>query len=431
MRNKILVIGDYVTRNVDSCRWNDNLYNLTDYEIVIIDTSSLYKEWSIPSPGEYTLKQWSEVTRSIQNNFTYIRKKIIESLLIDTQILILFNPNSTLSCWQDYTHDSLQTNDWFPISVETQNENGTTVILRNKTYQEYFKRLKSWKYYYLPMENDDNDEIRQFYKPNILKVERDVIATNKLGQPLAMELVPSYLKFGSRGYTEQTSRIILLPATSEDSSDDIDTIISLTKSIDQTEAPDWVDNINIPNELKLKGELDTAENVLINARDKYSNLVNHKVLLFDFSYSLQNICELTLKELGATIKPSIVTDEFIIEYNGKEALIEVKGKSKSIHKDDIGQLITDIGQHVAETGKPIKGLLIANGWRNLPPKERETGNRKTFPKEIVHIADTQNIGLLSTIDLFEAYCHWLDGKLTKDKFLNTLLNSSGIIRFNS
>jgi len=422
MKNKILIIGDYEAKGADSCKWDGNLYNLTDYDIVIIDTGCLYKIWSITSPGAYNLRQWSEVTQSIERNFKYIRKKIIESILIETQIFVLFNPTSTLSYWSGYAHSSLRTNDWLPISVETQFESGTTIILKNRTYQEYFKRLKSWKYYHVPKKSSGDSEVQEFYKPHNIKVQRKIIATNKLGKPLAMELVPSY------DNTEQNSRIILLPATSEDPSDDIDTIISLTKSIDQTEAPDWVNSIEITNESTLKVELDAAEHQLMEKRDNYYNLVKHKSLLYDYSYPLQDICELTLKELGANIKPSVVTDEFIIEYNGKEALVEVKGKSKSVDKDDIGQLITDIGQHVAETGKPIKGLFIGNGWRNLPPHEREAGNKKTFPKEIVHIAETQNIGLLSSVDLLDAYCHWLDGKLTKERFLDTILTSSGIIR---
>jgi hypothetical protein len=136
-----------------------------------------------------------------------------------------------------------------------------------------------------------------------------------------------------------------------------------------------------------------------------------------------------LKELGANIKPSIVNDEFIIEHNGKEALVEVKGKNKSIDKDDLGHLVIDIGQHFKETGKSIKGLFIGNGLRNLPPQKRESGNNMTFPKEIAKAAEDHNVGLLSSVELFNAYCKVLERKLSKDDFLNTVFSSSGIIRF--
>jgi len=427
MRNKILIIGGYETRGADTCKWDGNLLNLTDYELVIIDTSSLNNTLSISPGHSYTTDKWP---KKIEANFEYIKQKIVESILIDTQIFVLFNPESSLSYHPSpYVTRSLDTNDWFPLSMRTHIENGTTVNLINKTYREYFRRLKNWEYYYLPEKADDAKEVKEFYKPDNIRIERKIIATNKLGKPLALELVTLYAKPFGQAYAEQNSRIILLPATSEDTSEDIDILISLTKSIDQTEAPDWVNNINIPNELIIKGELDTAERKLTEKRDYYNNLIKHKRLLYDYSYSLQDICQLTLKELGANTKPSIVTDEFIIESGGKEVLVEVKGTSRSIDKDDLGQLVVDIGQHFKETGKSIKGLLIGNGWRNLPLEKREIGNARTFPKEIVKAAEDNNVGLLSSVELFNAYCAVLEGKLSKDDFLSTIFNSSGIIRF--
>ncbi len=400
--------------------------NLTDYDMVIIDMSSLYKTWSISPGSSYTIKQWPERTAA---NFKYINQKIMESIVIDTQIYVLFEPNCELTYQErDYSpRYSLNTNGWLPLSIKTQIENGTTVNLKNEAYKGFFKRLKGWKYYYLPEESDDYKEIEKFHGP--IHIERKIIATNKLGKPLAMELVTSCWDGSSKHYVEQNSRIILLPATSEDTSEDIDTIIALTKSIDQTEAPDWVDRISIPNESVIKGELATAERMLTETRDHYNNLIKHKRLLYDYSYSLQDICQFTLKELGANTKPSVVTDEFIIEFDGKEVLVEVKGKNKSIDKDDLGQLVVDIGRHLRETGKSIKGLFIGNGWRNLPPDKRETGNNRTFPTEIAKAAEDNNVGLLSSAELFNAFCKVLEGQLSKDHFLSTIFNSSGIIRF--
>ena len=180
MRNKILIIGDYETRVADSCKWDGDLYNLTDYDIVIIDTSSLYKIWSLSPGHSCTIKEWP---KKIEANFKYINQKIMESILIDTQIYVLFHPNCSLTYRKGdyYRSVYLDTNDWFPISIETHIENGTTVIPKNKVYQEYLKRLKSWKYYYLPQGKNDESEIKEFHKPNSIIVKRNIIAANKLG----------------------------------------------------------------------------------------------------------------------------------------------------------------------------------------------------------------------------------------------------------
>lgn len=427
MKNNILIIGDYKPKNVDSCTWSESIYNLTDYDTVIIDTDCLYRFLSIDTPGSYTVVQ-GDAYQAVKTNLKFINQKILECLSLDIKIYVLYYPNTTVS--YSYGKNAyFHTNDWCPIPLETHIEKGITINLKNRKYQQYLNKLKSWEYYYLALKSDDGREIREFYTLYYVDIKRNIIATNRLDYPIAMELAISFLKTSSSKIIELSSRIVLLPITNkDDTSVDIETIIGLTKSLEQIEAPEWVKTINIPNESIFKSELDSTEQKLVKAKDNYDNLIMHKRLLYDYSYSLQNICELTLKELGATIKPSVVTDEFIIEFKGKEALIEVKGSNKSINKDDLGQLVVDIGRHLTETGQSIKGILIGNGWRNIPPKERETGNKKIFPKEIAEAAEDHNVGLLSSVVLFSAYCQLLDGKLSKQDFFNNLFSSSGIVK---
>jgi hypothetical protein len=394
-----------------------------------IDTSSLYHDLGISKPGWYNPSKWTGVHQKIVNNFDYIKNKIIESLLIDTKIFVIFNPVSKFTLTQEYTNYSLSTNDWLPLLMNVHLENGMTINLQNKSYQEYFKKIKSWEYYFLPTEADYDKEIKEFYKSNFISVNQNSIATNKLNKPLALEIYTFYSKTKGGEAHIQNSRLVILPASNGEIEEDVSAIINMTKFSDQTEIPVWANNIKIPNETKLSEEIEVIENKLKEKKDYYDGLLNHKKLIYDNSYSLQAVCELTLKELGANIKPSIVTDEFIVAYKGINALVEVKGKNKSIDKEDIGQLITDIGQHVAQTGEPIMGFFIGNGCRYLPPQDREKEKTLTFPKEIVHIAETQNIALLSSLELFNAYCMYLEGKLSKDTFLSKIFNSSGVIHF--
>ncbi|MFC2011036.1 hypothetical protein ACFLUR_01950 [Chloroflexota bacterium] len=431
MNRNVLVIGSYKPRGADCCTWDDynNNYNLTDYGVVILDTNYLYQVWSIDRNVQKTYIVGNvEKTRSIISSFPLLRKKILECLSIDTQIFVLFHPTVEL---KEYLNSaSFYTNDWFPISIESEIDSGTTVNVKSKVYNGYLKRLNQWQYYYLPESFNEYSEIREFYSLDTVRGKRKVIATNKLEKPLAIELSFFFRKQYSSPFTEQDSRIILLPITNDkDTCDDIDTIISLTKSIEKSEAPEWVNKINIPNEVSIKTELDNTEIKLSEIRNSYENLVQHKLLLYENSFALQDICAQTLKELGANIKESKVSDEFIAEHKGNEVLVEIKGKNKSIDKDDIGQLITDIGQHVSKVGTAITGLFIGNGWRNLPPEERGKGNKATFPKEIIHIAETQNIGLLSSFELFKAYCKISEGNLSKEDFLNTILTHKGVITF--
>lgn len=378
MSNKILIIGDSNHRGADCCEWKNPINNLTDYETVIIDASSLYRIWDLnyQSPGT-TIVGTSPETRAILSNFNYVNKKILECLFIDVKLYILFQPTKTIKMSENNaaTHT---TNDWFPITTETVIESGTTVNIRNQTYQPYLKRLSKWSYYF---NTNDYQQIHDFYEPKLITIYRYPIAADRQGNPLALDLSFAYRNYSSDTSHDLKSRMIILPVTNmHDTTDDIDTILGFSKSIDFNEAPEWIEKVTIPYESELKIELDETKSKLNRISSKYESLISHKLLLYENSFPLQNMCEITLQELGANIKESKVSDEFIVEYEGLEALIEVKGKNKSIDKDDIGQLITDIGQHVSKIGTPIKGLFIGNGWRNTLPEKREKGNTTTFPK---------------------------------------------------
>jgi hypothetical protein len=428
MKKKILIIGNYETRWADTCKWDETILNLTDYELVIIDTNSLYKTLTIQTPGIHYLKEWTSSIVQIKSNCSFIRKKIIESLMIDTKIFVLFNPEATLHRYANDSEYDLYTNSWLPFKIRTYIENGTTIDVKEESYQEYFKKLKVWKYYFLQKEVSDDNAINEFYSPKSINLERKELATNKIGKPIALEFYALFQKYSRGDYDILNSRIILLPSSSQDNSDDIDTIISMTKSFSEAEEPEWVINIKLPHETAFKQELAATAQRLEEQKSRYVELIKHKRLLYDYSYSLQDICQSTLAELGIIIKPSIVSDEFIIEHKNKEILVEVKGRNRSIDKDDLGQLVIDIGRHFQETGKPISGLFIGNGWRNLPLDKRETKQTLTFPNEIIEASLANNLGLLSGYELFNAYCKILNGELKTDEFLDLIFNTKGPIR---
>ena len=204
--------------------------------------------------------------------------------------------------------------------------------------------------------------------------------------------------------------------------------------VEETPPPIWVNDIEIPGESLYKTKLykgteklQKAESELESLEASLQQLQKYKRLLYDTGVSLEEISKQTLGELGAEIKPSVVTDEFIIEIDNKEALAEVKGNTKSVKKEDIGQLIVDLGQHFNDTGQVIKGILIGNDWRLLPLADRE--GKLIFTPQTIDAAQNYNIGLLSTVELFKAYCKVLEEPDCRLEILGKIIDSKGIIRF--
>jgi hypothetical protein len=122
-----------------------------------------------------------------------------------------------------------------------------------------------------------------------------------------------------------------------------------------------------------------------------------------------------------------VSDEFIIEVDGEEVLVEVKGHTKSVLLRDVSQLIKDVGNHKAETKQDIHGLLVGNAWRLDAPSERDTKSTPVFPDNVVRTAKNHGVGLLSTTELFQACCQATEEPGQRTRMLRSLVEGKGII----
>jgi len=91
-------------------------------------------------------------------------------------------------------------------------------------------------------------------------------------------------------------------------------------------------------------------------------------------------------------------------------------------------LVADLMEHLKTTGQEINGILIGNGWRLEPPEQRDIGNKTIFSRDAIRVAENHNIGLLSTIELFKAYCQVLEDSTRKGETLNKIINGAGIVK---
>ncbi|GAG90465.1 unnamed protein product, partial [marine sediment metagenome] len=208
------------------------------------------------------------------------------------------------------------------------------------------------------------------------------------------------------------------------------------KGVEKTPPPEWVTSIEIPGELPLKNEIATEEQKLQAIKSKIDRLgvslgelQEYKGLLYETGLPLQELVKSTLEKLGTNTESSPVSDEFIINVGGKKALIEVKGVSKGISKDHLGQLIVDRGEYFKLSGQDIKGILIGNAWRLLRLEQRDTKGKAIFPRNIVQIAQNQDIGLISVTELFRAFCKTLEEPEYKKEVLNKIITGKGVITF--
>lgn len=468
MARNILIIGNYQAEGTDSVSWFQELPYLPDYDTVVLDTSKLFTYWALAGrleprgEHEYFLSNVDTNDEKIRANIDLIKNKLLEMLEFQVDVFALYAPRLVIKYQlpPEYTFDGsgsavgefVRTSDWCPISIGTVVEKGKRIVIEDKSYEKYFKSFKGWEYY-LERDSLDISELQTHYE-HVCKVlgKLQPIAANSIGKPIAMKFTPSFhvwdeehlaLLASGRGWYSVPEKVggnlVLLPiADTYHTELLIEAILERGEEFEQAPRPTWVDKIEVPGEASIKQQISLEKQTLEAVQAKIGKLETslmeldrYKSLLYVGGLELQEICQSALERIGANTKPSPVSDEFMIEANGKEALVEVKGSIRNIDKDDIGQLITDLGQLIVQRdqAEPIKAILIGNAWRRERPDRRGTKDKPLFTRAVVNIAESQNIGLLPTIELYRAFCKVLEQPECAVKVLDELISSRGIILF--
>ncbi len=461
MSNDILIIGTYFDNAVNSSRWWSELPNLSDYKTIILDPTRIIHDWLYSgrvkpfSRNRYLLSDKNEQDGKIESNIRLVRKKLIEMLWFDVNVYAFYAPtiiidylaqigNYASSSSNRETVEFFKTNDWCPISLETYIENGKIIHVKDDSYKQYFRDFKEWEYYFIS-DSLNLDELEQYYgKRWKVRGNLKYIATNNVDKPIAVKFYPSFHTRSAkekRGWYAGASAIggnlFLLPIIDPYNTKPlIESLLYKIGLYTETPPPAWVNTIEIPSEAPLKNDIETMGQQLEvfvseikEKEDSLAELQKFKQLLYETGENLQERVKTVLEQLGAGIEPSPVSDEFIINIGGRKALVEVKGNTKSITKGDLGQLITDLGEYLKVAGEDIDGILIGNAWRLEPVESRDTHDKPIFSQVVVQIAKNRNIYLLSTTELYRAYCKVLNDPTRKVDILSRIIGGQGVIKF--
>lgn len=449
MSKNILVIGTYTSEDVDSYDWWQQLPNISEYDTIILDTTKILRFMENSGRLEhregnvYTIDDESEAYKRISTNLDLVRKKLIEKLEFESTIYALYLPESIIN-YHPFHLDgsgkgylgSIRTNEWCPVSINIIQEAGKFISITEPSYQNYFRDFKEWQYYF-ESESLDITDIEEYYADKWdVWFRLDPIAINKVEKPLAITVLFLFSTQGEVTPQRVGGKLVLLPVVNQyDTNASISYLIQLGKQFDTTPPPSWINNVEIPGEASFKKDirnkkqqLEAFESAVRKLEDSLVELQKYKGLLYETGFTLQELVKSTLGKMEVNVKPSIVTDEFIIEINGKDTLVEVKGNVKSITKDDVAQLVTDLMEHLKKTGQEIDGILIGNGWRLEPLEQRDVGNKPVFSRDAIRVAANHKIGLLSTTELFKVYCQTLETPTRNKEILNKIITGKGVLK---
>jgi hypothetical protein len=170
----------------------------------------------------------------------------------------------------------------------------------------------------------------------------------------------------------------------------------------RSEAPYWVRSIAVPGLEQAEAELETADAAAREAtahatttREQHDAIERHRRLLWEDGKPFEQAVAEGLRLLGFAVtggagEPLSVTSE------GKEALLEVESSREQVVEWPYVRLQRRLEERLLKGGDQLKGLVVANGYRDKSPDTRE----EQFTSALRVACENYQYALLSSETLF-------------------------------
>jgi len=448
---KILIIGAKDFHFVSCYDWGGgDLPNIPDYDVVILNVVSL-------------TENLSSINFNILDDINLALLKLLDSkgalyavACPLKRVLALKTLRLPLKEETKENKSEIDNYQWSPIPLEINNEEGDTVEIKDESFKDYFQHVKKWHFTVKPAITSLPNRAFGDYDQDLIianietsNVIMDKIATDRRGRAIAAKFYYERKIIGKLTASEpdesaialKSGDFILLPLPTEiNDIEAINYILEKCLGVFQRIPPlPWAKAIPVPGLNEIESKLEKIENKISALNEEKSEfeeqkteLESYRALLYESGIPLEIIVRKVFTELRYAPKPPKLGEEYIIEFNNTIGVIECKGVNKSISRRDFRQLFERVKEYETKFNLIVKGILIANAWRNIKPEKRDTKEKPIFPAGedgVIEIAERHHIALVNTIDLFNTFCKFLDKKIKPREILETIFQADGIVKF--
>ena len=159
------------------------------------------------------------------------------------------------------------------------------------------------------------------------------------------------------------------------------------------------------------------------ARIAVQEVQKYKLLLTSSGTTLEEIVKQVLDELGFTILEAEKGRSDIIAKYGEVAIVaEIKGVTKSAAEKHAAQLEKWVAQYIEENEVSPKGMLIVNGFCDMPLNERL---EDVFPQQMLKYCVSRGHVLLTSTQLLCLYIEVCKNPICKEERITELLSCVG------
>jgi hypothetical protein len=194
--------------------------------------------------------------------------------------------------------------------------------------------------------------------------------------------------------------------------------------------PKWVESYFLPEEfetkqkvISLKSQIEVLKSEIDKANIEIARISEKKRLITATGNELEIYAEKIFRELGFEIlEANKNRDDLIVKYEGKIAVVEIKGLTNSAGEKNAAQLEKWRSEYFETHGIEPKGILLINTFRDTPLAER---NQPDFPDQMLRYSNNREHCLITTIQFLILYFEVLKNPELKGKMIESLFSTVG------
>lgn len=194
--------------------------------------------------------------------------------------------------------------------------------------------------------------------------------------------------------------------------------------------PAWVERYATEEGLKLQDEVAKQQARVETARAKLAKIQQKKEsaeakdqLFLGSGRALELEVRAVLELLGGTVtEPEPGRDDWRVSFPEGDAVVEVKGVTKSAAEKHAAQLEKWVAGAIEDTGKAPKGILIVNTWRERPLAER---TEEDFPSQMLPYCTSRGHCLMTGLQTFVMRVEVEKDPSKAEYWRRQILNTSG------
>lgn len=409
--------------------------SLLDYDAVVIDVGFLADTYHDDGTFENKTLLSEYSSHQILEDFSIIKDQIIELLKQGRQLFLLMGKNENCCI---YTGEK-------QYSGTGKNARRTSIVRELDMYSFLPVSIKATHVYGNELSICGNSPYRDFLKQTTDCCQyASYFSVREKHTPLAY--IAGTGKIAAAVIPYEAGKIICLPQPyykddytkveywRKNGTHYLDALFELNERLsisnEEIDFPIWANDIYVLNEKEEIEIQNQLEKQIVGLQDKLSEqkrrieeIQKYKLLLTASGRVLEEITKQVLRELGFSILDAEKgRSDIIAKYGDTGIVAEIKGVSKSAAEKHAAQLEKWVSQYIEENESVPKGLLIVNGFCDVPISER---TEDVFPHQMLKYCEARGHALLTTTQLLCLFIEVQRDPTCKIDRINELLSCVG------